>query len=113
MSYFDKLLFFYSHVVDQAFDLNENFNLKQAKLLRKSILQKDKQLKKLIRDYNSSLELIEFNSSQESKETIVNQLAIMNEMVEFNATVLAIDVISPKGYYMFIKDIIAYSHLLP
>lgn len=113
MNYFDKLLFFYSYIVDEAFDLNENFNLKQAKLLRKSILQKDKQVKKLIRDYNSSLELIEFNSSQESKETILHQLKVMTEIVKFNDTVLAIDVISPKGYYMFIKDIIAYSHLLP
>lgn len=113
MSYFDRLLHFYSLTLDQAYELESNFDLKQAKHIRKSIVQKEKQVAKLIHDYESSLQLVSFNNNVDTEETIREQLAIMMSISTFNQTVLKIDVVSPTGYYMFIKDIIAYSHLLP
>lgn len=113
ISYFDRLLHFYTLTVEHAYELEANFDLKTAKHIRKSLVQREKQVTKLIHDYNSSLELVEFNNNYETKETITNQLEILISISEFNQTVLKIDVVSPTGYYMFIKDIIAYSHLLP
>lgn len=113
MSYFDRLLHFYSLTIDEAYALEANFDLRQAKHIRKSLVQKEKQVAKLIHDYESSLQLVSFNNNLETEETIKSQLAIMQSISLFNNTVLKIDVVSPTGYYMFIKDIIANSHLLP
>ncbi len=113
MGYFESLLHFYSLVIDDAYELEANFNLNQAKHLRKSLVQRERQVTKFIHDYESSLELVTFNNNIETKETIEKQLEIMKSISLFNSTVLAIDVKSPTGHYMFIKDIIAYSHLLP
>lgn len=113
MSYFDRLLHFYSLVIDEAYELEENFDLKHAKQIRKSLVQREKQVAKLIHDYESSLQLVSFNNNEQTLQTIEHQLQIMQSISLFNQTVLAIDVVSPTGYYMFIKDIIANSHLLP
>lgn len=113
MSYFDRLLHFYCLTLDQAYELEVNFDLKQAKHIRKSIVQREKQVAKLIHDYESSLQLVSFNNNHQTEQTIQNQLEIMQAISTFNHNVLKIDVVSPTGYYMFIKDIIAYSHLLP
>ncbi len=113
LSYFDRLLHFYSLVIDESYELEAEFNLNAAKHLRKSLVQKEKQVAKLIHDYESSLQLVSFNNNQYTEQTIRQQLAIMQSISTFNTTVLTIDVKSPTGYYMFIKDIIAYSHLLP
>lgn len=113
MSYFDRLLHFYSLVIDDSFELESDFDLNRAKHLRKSLVQKEKQVAKLIHDYESSLQLVSFNTNHITEQTIRQQLQIMKSISEFNSTVLAIDVKTKTGYYMFIKDIIAYSHLLP
>ncbi|WOO87662.1 hypothetical protein RZE82_01645 [Mollicutes bacterium LVI A0039] len=113
MSYFDRLLHFYSLLIDEAYELEADFDLKKARHIRKSLVQKQRQVTKLIHDYQTSLSLVEFNNNTETEATIENQLLIMQSISEFNTTVLKIDVVTPKGYYMFIKDIIAYSHLLP
>ncbi len=113
MSYFDRLLHFYQVAIEQAYELEADYNYSQAKLLRKSINQKQKQVAKLIHDYESSLQLVSFNSNDDVRETIENQLAIMQSIESFNLAVLEIEVKTKTGYYMFIKDMIAHSHLLP
>ncbi len=113
MSYFEQLIHFYQTTIECAYNLEADFDLKQAKSLRKSLVQKDKQVAKLIHDYEASLQLVSFNNNQDAKQTIKDQLALMQSVFEFNSIVLRYDVKTPKGYYMFIKDIIAHSYLLP
>ncbi len=113
MSYFDRLLHFYQLVVSEAYELEANFNLNHAKQIRKSLVQKEKQVAKLIHDYESSLQLVSFNNNVDTEATIRQQLEIMQMISEFNTTVLKINVKTKTGYFMFIKDLIAYSHLLP
>ncbi len=113
MSYFDRLLHFYSRVVEEAYELEADFNLNHAKSIRKSLVQKEKQVAKLIHDYESSLQLVSFNNNDATHATISNQLQIMKSISNYNCQVLTIEVKTRTGYYMFIKDLIAYSYLLP
>lgn len=113
LSYFDRLLHFYQTVIEEAYELEAEFDKNKAKHLRKTIVQRDIQISKFIHDYETSLELVSFNGNIETEETIRNQLEILTEINTFNQTVIKIEVKTPVGFYMFIKDIIAYSHLLP
>lgn len=113
LSYFDRLLHFYQTIVEEAYELEAEFDKNKAKHLRKSIVQRDIQISKFIHDYQTSLELVSFNDNLETEETIRHQLEILTRLNTFNKHVLKIEVKTPVGYYMFIKDIIAYSHLLP
>lgn len=113
MSYFDRLIHFYQTLVEDAYQLEEEFDLKRAKQLRRSIDARQRQIGKFIHDYNTSLELTDFSNNEETKQTIEAQLDLLLQIESFNTIVLKINVKTPTGYYMFIKDIIAYGHMLP
>ncbi len=110
MSYLSTLLHFYTNVIDEAYELDNNFDIKQARHIRKNIIRKQTQVKKIIHDYEITLS--EISDVDNVNQQIAAQLDTLNAINCFNEHVLKINVITASGYKMFIKDIISYSHYI-
>ncbi len=112
MSSFSTYHSYFVVSIETAYELEQNFELKSAKSLRREFVQKQKQLNKFANDYKMAIKTTDFKQNIKVEQKLNSQLAEINNYLQFLDKVLAINVVTSTGYYMFIKEIIAYSHLL-
>lgn len=108
MSEKEKIDFTWENIVNKLYILNEEFDYKEVKKVEKEIRVFDNNLKKKIREINSTLDYTDFNNKEELKKELEELLRYIEDYVKFLENFINLEPNSKKGYYNYLKSVIGF-----
>lgn len=94
--------------VEQIFELDEDFDWKQAKKLSKSLSIFERKLERKREEIITTLELTDFNEKKEVKLELEDTVLIIDNYLVLLGNITKLEASSQKGYYNYIKNAVGY-----